>query len=125
MRKSLHMSPQVRANPGSVRGVRCVLDKLQRALAPALGRLRQARAPELPAAAAAYSRSLLGFSRRLLQARACSGGAVRLMQWQPRSSVPARASATSPHASCGKAGPKKCSGDDKGADEHGSLVEKG
>lgn len=73
------MTAQVRANPGSVRGVRCVLDKLQRALAPALGRLRQARAPELPAAARAYSRSLLGFSRRLLQV-CCAFDAMAIAQ---------------------------------------------
>ena len=34
MHSILRMTAQVRANPGSVRGVRCVLDKLQRALHP-------------------------------------------------------------------------------------------
>jgi len=60
----------VRADPAAVRGARCVLDKLRRALERPLARLRRARSPDLPAAAAVYQHALLAFARRLLQARA-------------------------------------------------------
>lgn len=63
-------SAQVRADPAAVRGARCVLDKLRRALERPLARLRRSRSPDLPAAAAVYQHALLAFARRLLQARA-------------------------------------------------------